>query len=79
MRAFQFTMLELAAERFEAMELSAFAITEIAQKAESVARQSGWESVLPHPEMLPRLTGCLSQNAPAQFILFIGLMRTRCG
>src|ERR1700729_1455115 len=36
-------------------------------------------SVLPHPEMLPRLTGCLSQNAPAQFILFIGLMRTRCG
>ena len=33
-----------------------------------VARQSGWESVLPHPEMLPRPTGCLSQNAPGQFI-----------
>jgi hypothetical protein len=47
--------------------------------AEAAARQSGWEGVLPHPEMLPRLTGCLSQNAPAQFILFIGLMRTRCG
>ena len=25
-------------------------------------------SVLPHPEMLPRPTGCLSQNAPGQFI-----------
>ena len=24
--------------------------------------------VLPHPEMLPRPTGCLSQNAPGQFI-----------
>jgi hypothetical protein len=32
MRAFQFTMLELAAERFEAMELSAFVISPVSSR-----------------------------------------------
>jgi ELWxxDGT repeat protein len=49
-------------------DLDAMAFTPAAGAPGSVTTNT-FALVLPHREMLPRLTSCLSQNAPAQFLI----------